>query len=544
MNRTALSSLLTAAAVAIPCAAWWTAGSAELERRLARLEEEPAVLARSTARRFAQDLSQRLESLRRREGERPYYHYQRLIHDPRSVATGLNLSPSPLVEGPSDPFIHSYFQVDPKGTLTSPSVAALDVAVLSDLAAEIRSAPRLKAQAPDAVQVVAASTLAQNAVAQAIEPNTRRVPPRLDPSVGSSRREVAIPVGAFVWRTLSPGRAPRLACTRRVESPAGTLLQGFDIDTLAVNSWLETSTLPAQLRPGPASTPADSPVAVSGATWHVTADPTPLLAAIESQRVEARRVFLQTFWSGSALAALVGLLVVLQVRRAERTAAERSRFAASAAHELKTPLAGIRMYADMLAEGLGDTTKRDAYARQIAGEAERLGRIVQNVLGLSRLERGVLAVKKERADLGEAVSAIAKRLEPALAARGVRVVVDIEAALAPVAFDRDALEQILQNLFDNAEKYGREAADRRIMVRVRGGRDAVAVSVEDHGPGVPESRKSRLFEPFVRDVGEGAPAGLGLGLAMVRALAQAHGGDAAYEPAEGGGARFTVTFPA
>jgi signal transduction histidine kinase len=269
--------------------------------------------------------------------------------------------------------------------------------------------------------------------------------------------------------------------------------------------------------------------------------------AIENARAEAQGVW-RRFWISfvwGVVSALVAMLCVVgMVWQAERLAHQRSQFAASAAHELRTPLAGMRMYSEMLAEGLGDPTRAKEYARRVADEAERLGRVVGNVLEFTRLERGTLKVRPELGDLAATVRDGVARQLPALEAMGARVEMMIADELPQACFDRDAVGEILQNLLDNAEKHTRAATNRTIHVSLATAANGVALSVADHGPGVPSEIRQRLFRPFERGTHEDAPAGLGLGLVLVQALALAQGGNVSYADAHGGGAIFTVTFPA
>ena len=228
--------------------------------------------------------------------------------------------------------------------------------------------------------------------------------------------------------------------------------------------------------------------------------------------------------------------------RAEALARERSRFAAAAAHELRTPLAGLQLYGDLLAEGLGDPGKTRDYARRMSEEASRLGRVVSNVLGFSQLERGHLSVDAQVGPLGEALRELAERAQPALDRAGARLELDVPLDLR-ARFDRDALARIVGNLIDNAEKYARGADDRTVRLSARDRGIIVEVSIEDRGPGI--SDKTTLFQPFVRGAnGNDAPAGLGLGLALSMSLALAMGGDLAFHPREGGGATFVLRLPA
>jgi signal transduction histidine kinase len=231
--------------------------------------------------------------------------------------------------------------------------------------------------------------------------------------------------------------------------------------------------------------------------------------------------------------------VLLLVLRAERLARERSRFAASAAHELRTPLAGLQLYGDMLADGLGDPAKVPDYARRMSEEAARLGRVVSNVLGFSQLERGNLSVEARPGNLGAALCELAERAQPALDRAGAVLDLDVPPEL-PARFDRDALARIVGNLLDNAEKYGRGAEDRTIRLAARDAGDRVEVVVTDHGPGVTPAARGKLFRAFSRGVSADGPAGLGLGLALSQSLARAMGGDLEHRPGAERGATFVL----
>jgi signal transduction histidine kinase len=258
-----------------------------------------------------------------------------------------------------------------------------------------------------------------------------------------------------------------------------------------------------------------------------------------------------------ALYALVGVLLLVGaaglvavyrtasvvVQYAER----RSNFAAAVSHELKTPLTAIRMYAEMLRDGLvASETKRDEYYATITDESERLSRLVDNVLEFSKLEGG-------RRELAPVVGAVAPVLEEAVeklsahATRdGFELALDVAPGLPAVRFDRDALLQVLFNLVDKAMKYARDSDPKRIELLARRVGDEVVVSVRDFGPGVARAHQGRIFEPFYRGESEltRTTKGTGIGLALVKELVERMGASVAGANVDDGGFRVSLTFPA
>jgi signal transduction histidine kinase len=507
----AAAIMLTAAAVAVPCTVWYAAGSRAAVREAHELERAARHEAEGVALRLAERLATRLETIRETESRRPPYHYEPFFHDPESNCACAAITPSPLAAGPSDPLIWTHFQIDPERGVTLPGEprgAALELA-------------------PAAAQIVASTETAPG----------------------------------FEWRTVSIDGRPELVAVRRTATPKGFLVQGLVVNRGAVAEHLRGSSLPAQFLTGDGAEPdraslpeawVASPVPIECVTWHVAVDASSSLGAAAARAHEIQRGFHMTFLGGAAAAALAGLCVMGLIWQTDRLARDRAHFAAVAAHELRTPLASLRVYAEMLRDGLGDPARAQEYGRVMAGEAERLGRVVSNVLGYTRLERRALGVNRTAGDLPAEVRHCMDRLAPALATAGARADLEIEAGVPSIAFDRDAVFHILQNLIDNAERYGRGASDRRIHVRLSpadGGRVAIAVS--DHGPGVPPAMRQVLFIPFRRGgngtesstgSGNGTGAGLGLGLALVRELARAHGGEATFAEAPQGGSTFTVTL--
>jgi len=243
--------------------------------------------------------------------------------------------------------------------------------------------------------------------------------------------------------------------------------------------------------------------------------------------------------AAAAVAVLLRGVVTLSERRGA--------FVSAVTHELRTPLTTLRMYAEMLAEGMvPDEDKRRTYLGTLRAEADRLGHLVENVLAYARLEKGRQRRHLEAVRLGALLERVQSRLADRARHAGMRLAVEAEpeALSLEVRADTSAVEQILFNLVDNACKYAASASEPVIHIEAsRDGKSAV-LAVRDHGPGISEKDARTIFLPFrksARDAANSAP-GVGLGLALSRRLARAMGGDLRADRCTGAGARFVLTL--
>ena len=248
----------------------------------------------------------------------------------------------------------------------------------------------------------------------------------------------------------------------------------------------------------------------------------------------------------SAAADQLGQAIVRDRATLERTNAEIARrgealktaLLDSVSHDLRTPLATIRAAAgSMLDESVSWTEQdhREAFAA-IDAEAERMGRLVRNLLDLSRIEAGVLKPELEPLDLDDLVPAVARRAGSNTAKR---IDVDLPESLPPVLADQVYLSQVLANLLENAVRHG-GARIRIGAVHLPDG--LVEIAVDDDGPGVPKSSLPHLFEKFYQagPAGEGKRRGMGIGMTVVEGLTRAMGGEVAACTSELGGLRVDV----
>ncbi|HEX8390843.1 MAG TPA: HAMP domain-containing sensor histidine kinase [Longimicrobium sp.] len=244
------------------------------------------------------------------------------------------------------------------------------------------------------------------------------------------------------------------------------------------------------------------------------------------------------------LAAAVGLgAAALLQRRVEREDERvRRAIAAGLAHTLRTPLAHVRMNAEMLASGrVTGADDQERAVLEIESSTRRLARVVENVVAYASLSRPGLPLLPRPVDLGALVEdAVADALE-ASRARGMTLTADPPGGLM-VQADADALRLALDNLIENALQHGTAGDQVTVDAAQEGGHALVRIT--DQGPGVHAQLHARIWRPFAALATPGAPDRRGgLGLAIVRAVARGHGGDAWMEAAPGGGARFCIRLP-
>ena len=242
----------------------------------------------------------------------------------------------------------------------------------------------------------------------------------------------------------------------------------------------------------------------------------------------------------------LGLGVVWLSVRAERRASQmKSDFIANVSHELKTPLSLIRMFGELLMTGKhkGEGMTRE-YGGIITRESERLAHLIDNVLDFARLERGKASYNFAEGRLEEVVERALDVYRHRIEKEKLRLTTEIEPNLPPVRMDENAMTLVLLNLVDNAVKYAGEAGE--VVVRLRRAPGAVALSVVDHGTGIAPDEQRRIFDRFYRATSARARnvRGSGIGLALVKHIAEAHGGRVEVESAPGRGSTFTVYVPA
>jgi len=243
---------------------------------------------------------------------------------------------------------------------------------------------------------------------------------------------------------------------------------------------------------------------------------------------------------------LIGLGAIYHSARTLVDLSERrTRFVSSVTHELKTPLTNIRLYIEMLAQGIaGDTAREQDYLQILGNESARLGRLIDNVLELARLER-----KQRRLNLIEgAFESVLQEVQALMDAQLRQEDFHLEVAAAAIptfAYDREVMLQILLNLIENSIKFGRRATRRLITLKVTHDTRQVYIAVADTGPGIPRAALKKVFDDFYRveDALTGVAGGTGLGLALVRRFVAAMGGSVSAANNPVCGCTITIALP-
>jgi signal transduction histidine kinase len=236
----------------------------------------------------------------------------------------------------------------------------------------------------------------------------------------------------------------------------------------------------------------------------------------------------------SAAAGVLGLFVLRRALAREARAVARERaFLGNVTHELRTPLAAVRVLGETLAEGRGEPRE---YGTLVAQEGQRLEGLVERVLTLTRVGQVLRPAPVDPAEMVRGAVALA---EPRAARRKARITCHMQEALPECLWDADAVRRALLNLIDNAVVHGREGGTVEVVAESE--EDEIRLSVTDDGPGVGHGEQRRIFGRFER--GRTEAPGTGLGLYLAEEVARAHGGRIDLLTTEGRGSTFTLVLP-
>lgn len=243
---------------------------------------------------------------------------------------------------------------------------------------------------------------------------------------------------------------------------------------------------------------------------------------------------------------LGAVLVFRDITREKMVDQAKTEFVSLASHQLRTPLTAMNWYVELLLRGGALSSPQRADLEKIRVRGKRMVQLVNDLLNVSRLEAGRLHVNPEPTDLVEMVSSLVEELEPYAAQRSCQVIFhksDDDFAAVPV--DRNLLRQVLHNLLSNAIKYSPPGQGARVWVQLEETPRGYLVSVQDNGIGIPQDRRTRVFDKFFRadNALRLEPDGAGLGLYMAKKIMLASGGRVWFESVEGRGATFFVEIP-
>jgi two-component system phosphate regulon sensor histidine kinase PhoR len=242
----------------------------------------------------------------------------------------------------------------------------------------------------------------------------------------------------------------------------------------------------------------------------------------------------------------IGIVTVLRDITAEKAAQARSaEFVSAVSHEIKTPLASVKAYAEMLADGDadGDPDTQQKFLSIIEVQTDRMTRLLDSMLDIARIESGVVRVDKKLVSLNEMVEGGAKLMAPAAADKNLTINQKLSSLYLPVCVDPDMMSRVVMNLISNAIKYTDRGG--QITLRSQIQNNGAIFEVEDNGHGIPADALPRLFQKFYRvKENAGVAPGTGLGLSLVRHIVEeVHGGKVEVESEVAKGSTFRVRLP-
>ncbi len=269
-------------------------------------------------------------------------------------------------------------------------------------------------------------------------------------------------------------------------------------------------------------------------------------ASVKVKRLDQRYFFKiainPIFHQGELWGALVQLTDVTRFHEMEKIKTD---FVSIVSHEFRTPLTTIIVGVEMLKEGmLGDLTPRGKEVLEAIGsDCERLNRLIENLMELTRIESGTIYVEAEPTDVDDLINEAVRPMRIQAEKQEVELITDLPPDLPPVAADFNKAVWVLTNLVGNAMRYTEPGGRITVRVRQRGKRHFF--SVEDTGSGIPKEHLDKIFRKYVQVSGSGkkGTGGVGLGLAIAKDIVMAHGGEIWVDSEVGKGTTFTFTFP-
>ena len=247
-----------------------------------------------------------------------------------------------------------------------------------------------------------------------------------------------------------------------------------------------------------------------------------------------------------AVVFLIGFFVIYQSARTIVDLSERrSQFVSSVTHELKTPLTNIRMYIEMLEQGIArDQEREQEYFRIIDSEGARLSRLINNVLDLSKLEKKQRQIDLKTGTFEEVIHEVEEVMQEKFRQEGFTLKVGRE-KIKPFQYDREVMIQVLINLIENSMKFGKTATKKEINIRLGPDGDWMKIYVSDHGPGIPHHALKKVFDEFYRVDSRltRTTRGTGIGLALVKKFVNLMGGTVSAANNDGAGCTITISLP-
>jgi signal transduction histidine kinase len=239
---------------------------------------------------------------------------------------------------------------------------------------------------------------------------------------------------------------------------------------------------------------------------------------------------------------MVARLAAAEERREEADAARRSLIAA-VSHDLRTPVTALRLLAEAVDDEIGDPATRREYVRRLGVHVRALGALIDDLFELTRIEAGEVTWTMQQVQIDELVEETVAAMAPAAQAGGISVRAEIDPALAPATANPERIQRVLFNLIQNAIRH--TPADGSVTVRAARIGSTVEIEVADTGEGIAPDDRERVFEPFAQgaDRASRTDGSAGLGLAISRAIVEAHGGRIWVESEPGKGTDFYFTLP-